>query len=89
MGDNYFNSSSVSFSPNPFIDNLTVYVGGNDDEITIEIYTTQGQLVRHSVHQLSADQRMIQLSTNNLRPGGYIIKSSGATTAQSELIIKR
>ena len=86
---NYFNSSSVSFSPNPFVDNLTVYVGGSDNEITLEIYTTQGQLVRHSVYQLSADQRMIQLNTSNLRPGGYIIKSSGATTAQSELIIKR
>ena len=86
---NYFNSADVAFSPNPFQDSLSVYVGGSDNEITLEIYTTQGRFIRSSTHQLSQDQRNIRLNTNDLRPGSYIIKSCGDTTAQSELIIKR
>ena len=86
---NYFNSAEVAFSPNPFQDSLSVYVGGSDNEITLEIYTTQGRFIRSSIHQLSAHQRNIQLNTTDLRPGSYVIKSCGTTTAQSELIIKR
>ena len=86
---NYFNSAEVAVSPNPFQDYLSVYVGGNDNEIMLEIYTTQGRFIRSTNHQLDAHNRNIQLNTSDLRPGSYIIKSCGTTTAQSELIIKR
>ncbi|MGB1450011.1 MAG: BspA family leucine-rich repeat surface protein, partial [Flavobacteriaceae bacterium] len=85
----YFNSAQVYFTPNPFESDLSIYVGGSDTEITIEFYTTQGRLVQSSQHQLSTSQRVINLNTSSLQPGGYIIKSCGETTTQSELIIKR
>ena len=86
---NYFNSAKVYYTPNPFENDLSVYVGGNDTSITLELYTTQGRLIKSSEHQLSASQRVINLSTSDLKPGGYILKSCGETTIQSELIIKR
>ena len=86
---NYFNSANVYYTPNPFENDLSVYVGGNDTNITLELYTTQGRLIKSSEHQLSPSQRVINLNTSDLQPGGYIIKSCGETTIQSELIIKR
>ena len=87
--EEYFNSTEVFYTPNPFRDQISVYIGGQDTAITIELYTTQGRLLKTSEHQLSATQRVIQLDTGDLKPGGYIIKSCGDTTAQSEIIIKR
>ena len=86
---NYFNSAKVYYTPNPFENDLSVYVGGNDTSITLELYTTQGRLIKSSEHQLSGSQRVINLRTSDLKPGGYILKSCGKTTIQSELIIKR
>ena len=86
---NYFNSAKVYYTPNPFENDLSVYVGGNDTSITLELYTTQGRLIKSSEHQLSRSQRVINLRTSDLKPGGYILKSCGETTIQSELIIKR
>ena len=87
--EEYFNSAEVFYTPNPFRDELSVYIGGQDTAITIELYTTQGRLLKTSEHQLSETQRVIQLDTRDLKPGGYIIKSCGDTTTQSEIIIKR
>ena len=87
--EEYFNSAQVFYTPNPFRDELSVYIGGQDTAITIELYTTQGRLLKTSEHQLSATQRVIQLNTADLQPGGYVIKSCGDTTTQSEIIIKR
>ena len=87
--EEYFNSAAVYYTPNPFESSLSVYVGGNDTNITLELYTTQGRLIKTSEHQLSPSQRVINLNTSDLLPGGYIIKSCGETTIQSELIIKR
>ena len=87
--EEYFNSAEVFYTPNPFRDELSVYIGGQDTAITIELYTTQGRLLKTSEHQLSETQRVVQLDTRDLKPGGYIIKSCGDTTTQSEIIIKR
>lgn len=87
--EDYFNSAAVYYTPNPFESDLSVYVGGTDTLITIELYTTQGRLIKTSEHQLSDIQRVINLNTADLQPGGYIIKSCGETTTQSEIIIKR
>jgi len=87
--EEYFNSAEVFYTPNPFRDELSVYIGGHDTSITIELYTTQGRLLKTSEHQLSETQRVVQLDTRDLKPGGYIIKSCGDTTTQSEIIIKR
>ena len=87
--EDYFNSAAVYYTPNPFESDLSVYVGGTDTLITIELYTTQGRLIKTSEHQLSDIQRVINLNTADLQPGSYIIKSCGETTTQSEIIIKR
>jgi hypothetical protein len=86
---NYFNSSSVTFSPNPFQDYVNVFVGGKDETISVELFTNQGRLIRGQEHQLNESNRMIRIPTYDLSPGSYIIKTCGETTLQSELIIKQ
>ena len=84
----YFNSSEVSFTPNPFQDYLNVFVGGNDSEVTLEIFTSQGRLIEQSIHQLQ-HKRMVKIPTAHLQPGSYIVKTCGQTTLQSTLIVKK
>ena len=84
----YFNSSEVSFTPNPFQDYLNVFVGGNDNEVTLEIFTSQGRLIEQSIHQLQ-HKRMVKIPTAHLQPGSYIVKTCGQTTLQSTLIVKK
>ena len=86
--NDYFNSAEVLFSPNPFQSNLSIYFGGSDSEVTVEIYTTTGRLIQASSHQLSLSQRVIELPTAHLKPGSYVVKSCGETILQSELVIK-
>ena len=86
--NNYFNSADVHFSPNPFQSDLSIYFGGSDTSVSVEIYTTQGRLIQASEHQLSPSRRVITLPTAHLKPGGYIVKSCGQTILQSELVIK-
>ena len=86
--NDYFNSAEVLFTPNPFQSNLSIYFGGRDTEVNVEIYTTTGRLIQSSNHQLSQSQRVIELPTAHLKPGSYIVKSCGETILQSELVIK-
>ena len=86
---NYFNSSSVTFSPNPFQNFVNVFVGGTDESVTVELFTNQGRLIKGQEYQLNSSNRMIQIPTYDLNPGSYVIKTCGETTLQSELIIKQ
>ena len=63
----------VFYTPNPFRTNYRSILG-QDTAITIELYTTQGRLLKTSEHQLGGTQRVIQLDTRDLKPG-YIIKA--------------
>ncbi|CAI8193134.1 MAG: Alpha-agarase [Flavobacteriaceae bacterium] len=86
--ENYFNSAEVFLSPLPFNEQLNVFVGGQDTELNFELYTTNGRLIQSIKKRMSSTQRTIQINTAHLRQGSYILKTTGATTLTSELIIK-
>ncbi len=87
--ENYFNSVEVFLSPLPFMDQLTVFVGGQDSDLDFELYTTNGRLIKAFSKRLSPAQRSLKINTSFLKQGSYILKVKGATTLTSELIIKR
>ena len=86
--ESYFNSSAVYLSPLPFNDQLNIFVGGQDTALSFELYTTNGRLVQAFQKRLLPAQRTIQINTAHLKPGSYILKTIGASTLSSELIIK-
>ena len=86
--ENYFNSSKVYLSPLPFNEQLNIFVGGEDTTLSFELYTTNGRLIQAFQKRLALSQRTLQINTAHLKPGSYILKTRGATTDTSELIIK-
>ena len=86
--ESYFNSSEVLFSPVPFNESLSIFVGGNDRNLVIDVYTSNGRLISSEEHSLNTSSRIIKMNTSHLRQGSYVIKIKGATTLISELIIK-
>ena len=86
--ESYFNSSEVLFSPVPFNESLSIFVGGNDRNLVIDVYTSNGRLISSEEHTLNTSSRIIKMNTSYLGQGSYVIKIKGATTLISELIIK-
>ena len=83
-----FNSAEVFLSPLPFQDQLNIFIGGQDRQLTIELFSSSGRLVETHQKILSSGKRTIQLNTNHLKPGSYILKVFGETLLSSQLIIK-
>ena len=64
--------------PNPFHDQLTIYLPSEiNKEITISIIDLQGRIVFTISHQLRSGQNEIQIPTQNILQGIYIISIDG------------
>ena len=83
-----FTSAQVYVSPMPFTDQLTIFVGGLDNDLNLELYTSNGRLIERHQKQLRNGNRTLSLKTTHLKPGSYVLKTIGKTTLTSELIIK-
>ena len=86
--ETYLNSYQVQMAPNPFTNELLFNVGGNDQDISVEIYAPDGRLIKQAPFSLSSTNRVIELSTQELNQGSYYIKVIGANTNQSFKAIK-
>jgi surface protein len=84
----YFSSDAVVTAPNPFNDNLAVYVGGTELEANIELYSSDGRTVMVAQYALTATERTVYINTSSLISGSYIIKVNNASVNQSQIVIK-
>lgn len=87
--EKYFVSEDVAFSPNPFNDNLSIFVGGKDTEIKIDIMTVEGRLVSSGIYQLNETNRNVRIPTSHFVIGSYLVKVSSTTVDQSFITIKK
>ena len=85
----YFNSSPVDLAPNPFNSSLNLFVGGQDETVTVSVFNMAGARVLTMEKELGFSSRDIELNTTSLMGGTYIIKINGATTKQSFVAIKQ
>ena len=85
----YFNSSPVDLAPNPFSSSLNLFVGGQDETVTVSVFNMAGARVLTMEKELGFSSRDIELNTTSLMGGTYIIKINGATTKQSFVAIKQ
>ncbi len=85
---NYFNSESIFVSPVPFNNEISVFVGGTDRKVLLELFNANGRLIISESFLLDENLRNINLDTSGLPQGSYILKVNGQTVSDSKLIIK-
>ena len=85
----YFNSESVDYSPNPFDGQFSIYVGGKDQDILVEIYTTEGRLISSDKYKLTESNRNISIDASDFMMGSYLFKVSADTVKKSFVAIKK
>ena len=84
----YLNSYEVKYAPNPFKEQLQLYIGGADNIVEIGVYTTNGQLIEYQTVNLPFGVRTYTLDTGEYKQGVYIVKVTAATLDQSIQVIK-
>ena len=84
----YLNSNEVKFSPNPFNEFISIYVGGEDRDIKVEIHATDGRLIHSENCVLDNYSRTLEINTGEFKQGTYYIKVKGENTDQSFKAIK-
>ena len=65
-----------------------IYVGGDDTEVDLNVFSSQGVLIHAEQCDLSPFDRTLSLQTGNYPQGSYIIKVTGQTTNKSITVIK-
>ena len=84
----YFNSDTVVTAPNPFNESLAVFVGGEELNANIELYSNDGRTILVKQYSLTPTQRTIYIDTSSLISGSYIVQVSNASVNQSQIVIK-
>ena len=89
-----FSKNSISIlnqllTPNPFEDELLIYVGGQDESILVEIFTTAGKLISSDYYKLNESNRNISVNTSNYKMGSYLFKVNANTVKKSFMAIKK
>ena len=84
----YLNSYEVKYAPNPFKEQLQLFIGGKDNLVEIVVYASNGQLIDYQTVSLSFGMRNYSLNTSSYKQGVYIIKVKGQTLDQSIQVIK-
>ena len=75
--DSYINSFEVKYAPNPILNYLDLFIGGEDELVEIGVYSTNGQLIDFKKIRLTIFNRSYRLQTENYKQGVYIIKVTG------------
>ena len=84
----YFNSDTVVTAPNPFNESLAVFVGGEELNANIELYSNDGRTILVKQYSLTPTERTIYIDTSSLISGSYIVQVSNASVNQSQIVIK-
>ncbi|MDG2397199.1 MAG: thrombospondin type 3 repeat-containing protein [Flavobacteriaceae bacterium] len=88
--ETYFNSHKIKVTPNPFNKDISIYVDGEDRDIIVEIFASDGRLIHLSDHILYKSNRIISIHLDQAKQGTYIVKVTGSSTVKtSELVIKK
>ncbi len=69
--------------PNPAKDILTVYLSGNTSIVSINIYNTHGQLVKH----VSSAEESVQINLTGVAKGIYTIKITGKEINKTKKLV--
>ena len=88
FAETFFKSSSVQIAPNPFNDEINIFVGGEDRDLKVDIFTPGGSLIHTEQCRLNSNNRVISIPTSNYPQGSYNVTIQGETTLQSIQVVK-
>ena len=85
--EEFFVSEKVQVYPNPTKGPLSIYVGGSDSEVDIQVRTLSGSEVYLNKHLVDY-RRMVALNLSDLPDGLYLITVTGSTVNSTHKIVK-
>ena len=88
FAETFFKSSAVQIAPNPFHDEINIFVGGEDRDLKVDIFTPGGSLIHTEQCRLDSNNRVINIPTANYPQGSYNVTIQGKTTLQSIQVVK-
>ena len=83
-----FNSEDILLSPNPAINNTSLWVGGNDKNVNLSMFDNSGRLIWTRNKELNSG-RDINIETTNLKAGMYYIKVESETVRKTAKLVKK
>ena len=83
-----FNSEDILLSPNPAVNTSSLWVGGNDEDVTISMFDNAGRLLWVKDNDMNSS-RNIDIQVSNLRPGLYYLKVDSETVKKTAKLIKK
>ena len=83
-----FNSEDILLSPNPAINNTSLWIGGNDKNVNLSMFDNSGRLIWTRTKELNSG-RDINIETTNLKAGMYYIKVESETVRKTAKLVKK
>ena len=85
--EQFFFSDKPIVYPNPFVDFTNLFLGVDVGEVTVEVYTIDGQLVQLKTHQVNGKE--VSLDFTALPSGMYFLKYKTLNLKGTAKIIRR
>ncbi|PKA98726.1 putative secreted protein (Por secretion system target) [Flavobacteriaceae bacterium MAR_2009_75] len=85
--DEFFISSSPKVFPNPFRANTKLLLAEAEENLTIGIFTSNGQLIKSSNYKPNG--RELDLDFTALPPGIYMVKLNGRSVQETIKVVKQ
>ena len=83
-----FNSEDILLSPNPANSISTLWVGGQDKDVSISMFDNGGRLLWTRNRDVDSS-RSVDISVSNLRPGMYYLKVESKTVRKTAKLVKK
>ena len=83
-----FVSEDLEYAPNPVADNLNLYVGGTDTEVSLTITDLNGVVIERRTVRVPAS-RIYSMNMSRYTEGVYILKAEGVTVRKTIKVVKR
>lgn len=85
--DQFFISNGPTAFPNPLVSITRLFLGAVEAQLTIAIFSADGQLVKEDMYTPNGNQ--VDLDFTGLPPGMYIVKFEGENNRGTTKVIKR
>jgi hypothetical protein len=67
---------------------LNIYVGGEDPNVMVSVYSSNGALAYKKLHSVGRETRKFYVDLSSVSPGTYVISIEGETTQRTVKIVK-
>ncbi len=83
-----FNSEDILLSPNPTNSVSTLYIGGDDNDISLSMFDNAGRLLWVQDRKVN-NSRSMDIVVSNLKAGTYYLKVESKTVRKTAKLIKK